>query len=186
MRKGRGVNVNNLRDAIRDYVYKYTRAYADVILKGGAGSGNFGHEGRPGQVGGSSVDENSIDYEHNRYSHGKLLNKLKRFYKNEENGILHREDELFGIGADLADALEDFGSDSNAWKGDQEDFDSLLFRLRTNPSVVDIDQAVNSIHQSFIEDDYESQILGWSNNFREYILHRDELQVDYDKEMNEE
>lgn len=36
------------------YLYAYTYTKTILALKGGAGSGNFGHDGRPGEVGGSA------------------------------------------------------------------------------------------------------------------------------------
>lgn len=34
----------------------------DVVSKGGKGSGNFGRNGRPGKVGGSSINPSSLLY----------------------------------------------------------------------------------------------------------------------------
>lgn len=36
-----------------------SKAIKSVALKGGAGSGNFGHAGRPGEIGGSTADNSS-------------------------------------------------------------------------------------------------------------------------------
>jgi len=120
---------------------------------------------------------NSLDYE--RYTYGKLLGKLRMFYQNEENGIPHRDNTLFDIGNDLANALVEFGSDSNAWKSEKDEFDALVLRLRIRPTVLDIDQAVNSIHQSFLEDDDESALLNYASDFKQYILYRDDVEEGY-------
>lgn len=157
-----------------------------IIYKGGKGSGNFDHAGRPGYVGGSSNADahNSIDYVRYRYTYGKLLNKLKRFYRDDEKGLPHYEDDLMDIGNDLADALLDFGPYSNAWKYDEGEFDVFVNKLRTNPSAVDIDFAVDSIHQSLLEDDNESALLEYANDFKDYILNRDAIQEDFNEQMD--
>ena len=45
--------------------------------------------------------------------------------------------------------------------------------------VLDIDQAVNSIHQSFLEDDDESALLNYASDFKQYILYRDDVEEGY-------
>lgn len=53
--------MNNIYKKMYLYAFTYTYAYIKTLLaiKGGAGSGNFGHAGRPGLVGGSADGFNS-------------------------------------------------------------------------------------------------------------------------------
>ena len=65
------------------------------ILKGGSGSGNFGHEGRPGEVGGSggggggesSTGERSLSYSSASIDHAVSLdNEWHENFPNEPEG----------------------------------------------------------------------------------------------------
>jgi len=135
---------------------------------------------------GPALGLNTLDYERGRYNYGKLLNKIKRFYQRDEKGIPHNEDDLFDLGGDLADVLEEGGSGSNFWKYGEDDFKPFLSELRNSPSVLSIDKAIDSIHQSFLESDDESTILLFGMDFRDYILNRNFLQYMLEKELNEE
>ncbi len=67
------------------YAYSYTYAYTKTMLalKGGEGSGNFGHAGRPGEVGGSGEGGRSG----NKLESIDQLNAAKDKLANQGQGI---------------------------------------------------------------------------------------------------
>jgi len=55
-------NLVSLKKVVYQYTYSYIYAYVKTLLalKGGDGSGNFGHAGRPGLVGGSASSNGGV------------------------------------------------------------------------------------------------------------------------------
>jgi hypothetical protein len=68
-----------------DFLHE-VRVYADVPVRGmrvagGPGSGNFGHAGRPGQVGGSAPDGDIVDRRRSELdAYGKIANQIELDY----------------------------------------------------------------------------------------------------------
>lgn len=107
----------------------------------------------------------------------KLLNRLTQFYRNEKCHIPHDKTALFDLAWDLADILEDYGPDSNIFKGDDEDFQALVYRLRHKYDVIAIDTAVNHMHQSLLDSQWEDcgPMLGYCDgDVVEFLLHRND------------
>ena len=109
----------------------------------------------------------------------KLLSRLTKFYKEEENNIPHSHADLFEIAWDLAEKLEWWGPDSNAWKESDEEFDEMLNELRAKHTVAEyvtlIDTTVNEMHQTLVENGDEEILLGYSQgDIAEYLLRRED------------
>lgn len=71
-------------------VFKNAQGEFVKTLNGGAGSGNFGHSGRPGQVGGSGKDGGILDEK----GHGVVKNEeaLRQEWNSFDDGVLMSED----------------------------------------------------------------------------------------------
>lgn len=71
-------------------VFKNAQGEFVKTLNGGSGSGNFGHSGRPGQVGGSGKDGGILDEK----GHGVVKNEeaLRREWNSFDDGVLMSED----------------------------------------------------------------------------------------------
>lgn len=115
-----------------------------------------------------------------------LIAKLKRFYKVEETGLLHYEDELLDIAYALASFIEEnadesdgeiFFSDQNfakdpAWLAEQ------MLELRTHPTSTLIDTVVNHMHQGLLDaidrsgEMSEEMMMEEEGDIAQYLLNR--------------
>ena len=117
------------------YAYSYTYAYTKsmLALKGGEGSGNFGHAGRPGEIGGSamgggSLSENEISavsfYKEEGYSE---INSARRSGSEYDKNIISAidsaisknittEDKIIfrGVSPEMLDQFEEGGTFSDS------------------------------------------------------------------------
>jgi len=106
----------------------------------------------------------------------KVLDRLTKFYTEEANGLPHEKSFLWDLAWDLAETLEVWGSDGNAWKLSNEEFETTIQQLRQAPSTTLIDTVVNVMHQSLLHNEQEddSVMFDYCNgNLVEYLLNRD-------------
>jgi hypothetical protein len=107
----------------------------------------------------------------------KTLKKLHKFYQNEERGVPHDDAELFDLAWDLAEWLED--SEYNFGRDGMIEFAS---ELREAPTVVNIDTAVNWLHQTILDygfctDEERYEFLsceGFCGDIVEFLLERNQ------------
>lgn len=109
----------------------------------------------------------------------KLLKQLTKFYQNEANGLGHYQEDLQELAWNLAEVLERAGTDSNACKNEDR-FNELLHTLRTAPTVVAIDTAVNHAHQGLLDamdrSGEESELMvELGGDIVEYLLNRERI-----------
>jgi len=114
------------------YTYHYTYAYTKAMLamKGGAGSGNFGHAGRPGLVGGSSSGGtfyHGTTSEAAEYikQNGLRIDKASR---NSKKGKVYITSSIENAKYWAEDKLDYFGLDKNTT-------DLVIFEIRIPPGV---------------------------------------------------
>lgn len=72
---------------------KIINIYTGKLQNGGAGSGNWGHDGRPGKIGGSSKDGGGIPSEHKkeRRNYGRRLRELSEIFGADNIGKIYKE-----------------------------------------------------------------------------------------------
>ena len=105
---------------------KIINIYTGKLQNGGAGSGNWGHDGRPGKIGGSSKDGGGIPSEHKkeRRNYGRRLRELSEIFGADNIGKIYKEkvekikkqkrqEEVSGK------MLKKYYGDENYYKGDQ-------------------------------------------------------------------
>lgn len=114
-----------------------------------------------------------------------LLVQLTKFYKNESLHLPHDRADLFEIGYELANLIEDYGEIGNVRRiADDFGFDNLLITLRSSvPDAVLIDTIINALHQMLlnsVNEASETMMRLTAGNLREYLLHRED-NVWYDK-----
>jgi len=167
-----------------------------AALKGGEGSGNFGHAGRPGEVGGSSSQDvfgiprfftNSItrdrrlgspiftDEEKNNFDINKLINDRNYIKSKNETGYFVKDGKLI---------LEKLGNeDSIEFNNDEIGLlkDSIFIHNHPGPGIVggfseeDIEfSALADLSKSIVITDryiftIERPISGWPNTVKKYI-----------------
>jgi len=120
-----------------------------------------------------------------------LLDKLTQFYKDEKAGLPHNKADLFEIAWELADILEDWGESSNAWKGlSMWSFDEFVHKLRTEYTSALIDIAVDTMHQSLLDQFNEDTniMMLTDGNIKNYLLKRNsqELIQEYENVLQEQ
>ena len=125
----------------------------------------------------------------------KILDRLTKFYSNELSGVPHTHVELFELAWDLAELLEDFGVDSNAWKSDEDEFDAMLEDLRAKHTVSEyvtlIDTLVHEMHQTLLDnenEDCEPMLQYSQGDIVDYLLNRnnDEYFAAFEEAIREE
>lgn len=72
---------------------KFIKVTSNILKNGGAGSGNWGHGGRPGKIGGSSKDGGGIPSQHEkeRRSYGRRLRELSEIFGADNIGKKYKE-----------------------------------------------------------------------------------------------
>ena len=72
---------------------KLIKVTTNILKNGGAGSGNWGHDGRPGKIGGSSKDGGGIPSEHKkeRRNYGRRLRELSEIFGADNIGKIYKE-----------------------------------------------------------------------------------------------
>jgi len=109
----------------------------------------------------------------------KTIEMLIKFYKNEESGLGHYEDDLVELAWALAEVLEEEGPDCNIWKGYEEDFYAMIEDLRKKHDVTTIDTAVNHMHQGLLDaldrsgGDSTDMMCYHEGDIRSYLLSRE-------------
>lgn len=113
-----------------------------------------------------------------------LLNKLTKFYKNETMHLPHDPADLFEIGWELAEVLDECGEHSNAWKSPVGwDFREFVEALRTRPDAALIDIAVDMIHRELLAwagvGEEDECLFSWylGGDIVRYLLHRNDPQL---------
>lgn len=141
-------------------IYKEDR----TVLKGGKGSGNFGHAGRPGKVGGSGRGSSGVHYVQNYdvylpYMDRQLIRKL------DEYGPWHVESVLEDMGSNAPIGWESYAKDNDRWTktADHSALDDIEYTLRNNDDV-----RILSLYQMY-SDKYASPDVSTYPTFSEWL-----------------
>jgi hypothetical protein len=107
----------------------------------------------------------------------RLVKNLKKFYNEETLGLSHDDALLWEIAQDLADIIEN----TNNWtpvlsvfSGDEDDDAEIL---RNNWTVINIDLAIDGLHQALLDTvdisgESSEEMLSLEMSLQEYLLNR--------------
>ena len=149
----------------------------DSRTDGGPGSGNFGHGGRPGEVGGSSSEGTGASGEHEAvYGHnaGSPLmydqNRTYRRYSRSGNGMSEWGHAMF---ADDPESVEGYGGDNGQWftvnnekLTDIKTLKDQIIEARHNTELPDYlsDLSDDEFAEMFDPDDIVDSAEAWDND----------------------
>jgi ribosomal protein S18 acetylase RimI-like enzyme len=163
-----------LADKFHDLAsYEQKRRYIRMLIRGGPGSGNFGHAGRPGEVGGSETSSNS-DYDYDQW----LSNKFS-YSSMDKELLVENVGKVVGeknVAKFLKDTYEikrgDFSTEIIGIRPG-----TVYGEIRQNEKVVGsfrrtLDGDIKDVHHSYFELKKEAQESGFGT---EYYQHCEDM-----------